>query len=152
MHRRAGFHIAGTRSRPASGRRPNIAGNRLRWRTPTGIRAKFSETTGEAPTYTTAWGRLKQPDKQKLARPYQQLAWLGARSQNLAAIYLIFSGNENTGSTSTGTFDAAFSDTCSSEGIASYFLNQLSARSRLPVASISRSSLAKSASTPGMAA
>src|SRR5258708_32059841 len=68
MHRRAGFHIAGTRSRPASGRRPNIAGNRLRWRAPTGIRAKFSETTGEAPTYTTAWGRLKQPDKQKLAK------------------------------------------------------------------------------------
>src|SRR5260370_1228125 len=30
MHRRAGFHIAGTRSRPASGRRPNNAGNRLR--------------------------------------------------------------------------------------------------------------------------
>jgi hypothetical protein len=24
---------------------------------------------GEAPTYTTAWGRLKQPDKQKLASP-----------------------------------------------------------------------------------
>src|SRR6516162_8542073 len=66
MHRRAGSHSADTRSRPASGRRPNTVGKPLRWRTSTGIRAKFSETTGEAPTYTTSCGRLKQPDKQKL--------------------------------------------------------------------------------------
>src|SRR6516162_704950 len=69
MHRRAGSHSADTRSRPASGRRPNTVGKPLRWRTSTGIRAKFSETTGEAPTYTTSCGRLKQPDKQKL--PWQ---------------------------------------------------------------------------------
>src|SRR2546430_6160260 len=31
-----------------------------RWRTSTGIRAKFSETTGEAPTYTTACGRSEE--------------------------------------------------------------------------------------------
>ena len=68
------------------------------------------------------------------------------------ALYLIFSGNENTGSTSTGTFDAAFKDTCNSAGMTSYFLNQLSARSRSPVASISRSSFARSASAPGIAA
>src|SRR5438552_18786704 len=37
---------------------------KLRLRT----RAKFSETAGEAPLYTTCSGFLKQPDKQKLSR------------------------------------------------------------------------------------
>ena len=36
--------------------------------------------------------------------------------------------NENTGSTSTGTFDADFNTAVSSVGITSYFLNQFSAR------------------------
>jgi hypothetical protein len=38
------------------------------WRTVTEIRARFSETSGEPPHYTTRWGLLKQPDKQKLMR------------------------------------------------------------------------------------
>src|SRR5260370_3583782 len=68
MHRHAGSRSAYTRSRPASGRRPNTAGNHLRWRTLTGIRARSSEMKGVAPNYTTSCGRLKQPDKQKLAK------------------------------------------------------------------------------------
>jgi hypothetical protein len=72
MHRHAGSHSADTRSRPASGRRPNIVGMRLRWRTLTGIRARSSEMMGVAPNYTTSCGRLKQPDKQKTTRQIQE--------------------------------------------------------------------------------
>ena len=48
-------------------------------------------------------------------------------------LLLTVSGKENTGSTSTGTFDAAFNDACNSAGITSYFLNQFSARLRSPL-------------------
>src|SRR2546427_10515479 len=48
----------------------------------------------------------------------------------IADIYFTFLGNENNGSTSTGTLFALFSDCCNSGGITSYFLNQASAFAR----------------------
>src|SRR5260370_23676734 len=67
IHKHSGFRIEDTQNHPASGRRPNIFDKPLRWRTVTEIRARFSETSGEPPHYTSPWGLLKQPDKQELA-------------------------------------------------------------------------------------
>jgi hypothetical protein len=39
----------------------------LRWKTAPGIHARSWETSGEAHSYTTACGLLKQPDKQKVS-------------------------------------------------------------------------------------
>ena len=64
--------------------------------------------------------------------------------------YFTFCSNSNTGSTSTGTSDAAFNAVFSSSGICPYFLNQFSARWRSPVASISSSSFASAAIAPGI--
>ena len=63
---------------------------------------------------------------------------------------ITLSGNENTGSISTGTSDTVCSDAFNSSGIVPYFLNQFSARERSPVASISSSSLARSAMALGI--
>src|SRR5437870_11618718 len=64
------------------------------------------------------------------------------------ASYLTFLGNENNGSTSTGTLLALFSDCCNSGGIRSYSLNQASAFARSPVASIWSNSLARFSIAP----
>ena len=63
IHKRHGFRIEDIQNHPASGRPPSIFDKPLRWRTATEIRAKFLETSGESPHYTTPWGLLKQPDK-----------------------------------------------------------------------------------------
>jgi hypothetical protein len=79
VHKPHGFRIEDIQNHPASGRRPSIFDKPLRWRTATKIRAKFLETSGESPHYTTPWGLLKQPDKQELANQDGVHPW-GARS------------------------------------------------------------------------
>src|SRR5205807_6719031 len=64
--------------------------------------------------------------------------------------YSTGSGNENTGSRSTGRSNALSSAAFRSGGMASYFANHFSARSRSPKASISSSSLARLTSAAGM--
>src|ERR1700732_2936740 len=71
IHKHFGCRSEDTQTHPATGRRPGIFGKPLRWRTATEIRARFSETSGEAPLQSTACGVLKQPDKQELARAYR---------------------------------------------------------------------------------
>ena len=63
-----GSRTAGTQNRPANGSQTGTPGTPLRWRTVTGIRADSSEMLGAARLYTTPWGLLKQPDKQKTPR------------------------------------------------------------------------------------
>ena len=67
IHSHSGFRIADRQNRPASGRRPSIFDKPLQSRTATEIHPRFLETSGEPPHYTTPWGLLKQPDKQKIA-------------------------------------------------------------------------------------
>jgi hypothetical protein len=62
------------------------------------------------------------------------------------------SGNEKTGSISTGSSEAPLSAPSSSGGSARYSASQCSARSASPVASISSSSFARCATEPGMRA
>ena len=57
-----------TRNRPATGRQPDTLGMPPRWRTVPGIRASSSGMLDAARPYTTPWGLLKQPDKQKTSR------------------------------------------------------------------------------------
>src|SRR6266404_7556358 len=84
IHTPSGCRIEDTQTHPATGRRPGIFDKPLRWRTATEIRARFSETSGEAPHYTSPWGLLKQPDKQELASSPEQLRVLvGARNVGL---------------------------------------------------------------------
>src|SRR5260221_1499161 len=63
IHKHSGSRIEDTQNHPASGWRPSTFDKPLRWRTATEIRARFWETSGEPPDYTTPWGLLKQPDK-----------------------------------------------------------------------------------------
>ena len=74
IHKPHGLRIEDIQNHPASGRRPSIFDKPLRWRTATEIRAKFLETSGESPHYTTPWGLLKQPDKQELTRSISEIA------------------------------------------------------------------------------
>ena len=67
IHKHSGSRIEDTQNHPASGWRPSTFDKPLRWRSATEIRARFWETSGEPPDYTTPWGLLKQPDKQELA-------------------------------------------------------------------------------------
>src|SRR5712671_443496 len=67
IHKHSGSRIEDTQNHPASGWRPSTFDKPLRWRSATEIRARFWETSGEPPDYTTPWGLLKQPDKHKLA-------------------------------------------------------------------------------------
>src|SRR5258705_5525760 len=67
IHKRSGSRIEDTQNHPASGWRPSTFDKPLRWRSATEIRARFWETSGEPPDYTTPWGLLKQPDKHESA-------------------------------------------------------------------------------------
>src|SRR5882762_2675460 len=67
IHKHSGSRIEDTQNHPASGWRPSTFDKPLRWRSATEIRARFWETSGEPPDYTTPWGLLKQPDKHELA-------------------------------------------------------------------------------------
>ena len=49
IHKHFGCRIEDTQTHPASGRSPGIFDKPLQWKTATEIRAKFSETSGEAP-------------------------------------------------------------------------------------------------------
>src|SRR5260370_30802536 len=66
IHKHSGSRIEDTQNHPASGWRPSTFDKPLRWRTATEIRARFWETSGEPPDYTTPWGLLKQPDKHEV--------------------------------------------------------------------------------------
>jgi len=83
---RAGFHNAGTRSPPANGMRPSTVGRPLRSRTSPEIPARFSETPGAAPFYTSQCGLLKQPDKQKLAKLAQTGRWSPTGVQSAVSV------------------------------------------------------------------
>src|SRR6516165_5656357 len=65
IHKHFGCYIEDTQTHPASGRRPGIFDKRLQWRTATEIRAKFSETSGEASPILQLVVCWKQPDKHK---------------------------------------------------------------------------------------
>ena len=67
IHKHSGSRIEDTQNHPASGWRPSTFDKPLRCRSATEIRARFWETSGEPPDYTTPWGLLKQPDKHELA-------------------------------------------------------------------------------------
>src|SRR5258707_9800395 len=66
IHKPSGSRIEDTQNHPASGWRPSTFDKPLRWRSATEIRARFWETSGEPPDYTTPWGLLKQPDKHEM--------------------------------------------------------------------------------------
>src|SRR6266403_4011572 len=66
IHKHSGSRIEDTQNHPASGWRPSTFDKPLRWRSATEIRARFWETSGEPPDYTTPWGLLKQPDKHEI--------------------------------------------------------------------------------------
>ena len=57
------------KSHLANGKRPSTVGKPPRSRTSAGTRAKSLETAVGPRLYTTPWGFLKQPYKQKPARP-----------------------------------------------------------------------------------
>src|SRR5258705_12113906 len=59
----------------ASGWRPSTFDKPLRWRSATEIRARFWETSGEPPDYTTPWGLLKQPDKHESTGSRVRESW-----------------------------------------------------------------------------
>src|SRR5882762_10353858 len=67
IHKHSGSRIEDTQNHPASGWRPSTFDKPLRWRSATEIRARFWETSGEPPDYTTPWGLLKQPDKHEIS-------------------------------------------------------------------------------------
>src|SRR6267154_2050674 len=81
IHKHSGSRIEDTQNHPASGWRPSTFDKPLRCRSATEIRARFWETSGEPPDYTTPWGLLKQPDKHEMARMFKIGDHVGCNSE-----------------------------------------------------------------------
>src|SRR6266404_5091150 len=81
IHKHSGSRIEDTQNHPASGWRPSTFDKPLRCRSATEIRARFWETSGEPPDYTTPWGLLKQPDKHEITTESGAVGSPGARAR-----------------------------------------------------------------------